>query len=824
MKKILLLFILISSYGLSAQEAVTTTKSFNTYRELSPYMQASPGAFKSGIYGFANPAILNYNRSNSDLIFTFFNRHSDFGQFKDVGIFQGNENIGLGAIYHEDIETGNYIVDYRYSLGFGDRDFSMGIAHGFVGGDKSSFKRANTFSSMISRPMEYLSLGFSYITAYNNSDEEGVAEIALRPFGNDYPLTFFADAATFKFGDYSDLTWSGGVSWEFADGVRINGRYFDNKMINVGLDISFGTMGIGAINTSSEESKPFQSYTVRLGGEDRTFLDDIQKPQYYVQMNLAGAVKYQNYKFFDNSRTLVGLLGTIDRAQKDETIKGLVINAVGLRTSKALLWELRERLREFKMSGKKVIIFIERVGIDQYHFASVADEIIMDEFGSMSIEGYSMARSYYKNMLEKLGIGYDELRFYKYKSAVESFTRENYSEGDREQRQALIDSWFNTTKREVARDREGMSEAKFEELVNKQIFYYAAEAKEEGLVDRFGRWTDVKKMMKEIDPINNTLVSESYVYHSQKPIDDKWKEQTSSIAVIYALGVCSMDQGIKARKLVKDMKAALKSDRIKAVVLRVDSPGGDALASEYITNEIRKYKNDMSILNKKPIIVSQGMVAASGGYWLSMDADQIVASPITITGSIGVISSWIYDKGVAKDLGITTDVVKTSKYSALGQSFSVPLIGLGLPVAPLNEDERGQFEKSIKRLYKDFVTKVSEGRGVEYEKIHDVAQGRIWSGTDGKEKGLVDKIGGLAEAIKIAKKEAGIPEDEKTYIYEYPKLDMFNIDALISKFIGFNVENVKDNINSLEFRVENNGLPMPILPIEYIEYENVDIY
>jgi len=824
MKKILLFFFLVSSYGLFAQtNTVNTTKSFATYRDLSPYTQASPVAFKSSLYGFLNPSIVNYNRSSSELLITLYDKFNDFNNYSNYGFFYGADQTGFGALFQKDDLSGKYIVDYRYSLGFGSRDFSMGVSHGFVGGDKGYFGRANTFSiGMTSRPSEYLSFGLSYITAYNNSDEETVAEIALRPFGNSYPLTLFADVSTYQFRNYDNALWSGGVSWEFLKGLRLNGRYFDNKSLSVGLDISFGDNGVSILRNENDGNSR-QSYSVRLLGKDRSIFDDINVPQYYIKMNLAGKIKYQNYKYFDNSRTLLSIINRIDKAEKDKTVKGIVINAIGMSTSKALLWEIRERLRKFKMSGKKVIIFIERVGIDQYHFASVADKIVMDELGSLSISGYSMSRSYYKNMLEKVGIGFDELRFFKYKSAYESFSELEYSEADREQRQALIDSWYTTTKKEVAKERKVISEAKFDELVDQQIFYFAQEAKDAGLIDTFGRWADLKNILKDLDIIDNIALNESYLYRSKGPIDNKWKEKSSNIAVIYANGVCAMNSGIKARTLINDLKFALKNNSIKAVVLRVDSPGGDALASEYISNVIREYKNDDKILNKKPIIVSQGMLAASGGYWLSMDADQIVASPITITGSIGVISGWYYDKGISKDLGITTDLVQKGKYAGLGNSFREPLLGLGLPTSPLNDDERKQFENSIMRLYKDFVTKVAEGRNAEYDDIHKVAQGRIWSGIDGKENGLVDKIGGLAMAIEIAKKEAGISKDEKTNIYQYPTPPKFDLMSLISRFSGVNFGKIEDNISAFQFRLDNNGIPMPMLPLDYIQYEmNMD--
>jgi protease-4 len=300
------------------------------------------------------------------------------------------------------------------------------------------------------------------------------------------------------------------------------------------------------------------------------------------------------------------------------------------------------------------------------------------------------------------------------------------------------------------------------------------------------------------------------------PIDDQWSGGKNNIAVIYALGECAMDQGIKARSLVKNVKSAMENDNINAVVLRVDSPGGDAMASDYIAEVIRENKD------KKPIIVSQGMVAASGGYWLSMYGDKILASPMTITGSIGVISGWFYDKGASDSLGITTDFVKRGEYADLGFSWSLPFIGLGLPVRNLTENEKTQRKDMIMDLYEDFVNKVAEGRDMEYDEVHEIAQGRVWTGTSGKENGLIDEIGGLDRAIEIAKMESGIDEDDDVLIYEYPQPELFDFTSFIPSLINIDL-NIKDpKAESLLFRIENNGVPMPILPIDLYNYVHVE--
>jgi protease-4 len=270
-----------------------------------------------------------------------------------------------------------------------------------------------------------------------------------------------------------------------------------------------------------------------------------------------------------------------------------------------------------------------------------------------------------------------------------------------------------------------------------------------------------------------------------------------------------MDQGITARKLVKDFEAAADNSKVKAIVLRIDSPGGDALASDYIAEAMKKAKG------KKPIIVSQGFVAASGGYWLSMYADTIVASPRTITGSIGVIGGWIYNKGLKETLGMSTDFVKAGMHADIGFGITLPLVGVQIPDRNLTSEERAVAETSIKTMYKEFVEKVSLGRKKKEGDIEPIAQGRVWSGLDGKQNGLVDVLGGLETAINIAKERAGISKDHDITIVEMPEKGLLDFSRFMPKLFGIETKIASDpTVELLKFRIQHNGEPLPMLPIE----------
>jgi protease-4 len=250
--------------------------------------------------------------------------------------------------------------------------------------------------------------------------------------------------------------------------------------------------------------------------------------------------------------------------------------------------------------------------------------------------------------------------------------------------------------------------------------------------------------------------------------EDLWGEDPR-IAIVYGLGECAMDTGINARRLEKVFNGLAGSRHVKAVVFRVDSPGGDGMASDVVAEALRK------CAEKKPVIVSQGDVAGSGGYWISMYGTKIYALPTSITGSIGVIGAWVWDDGLGEKLGHTSDHVKVGDHADVGYGIRILLGGPMLPQRNLTTEERDRVKNQILDFYDVFVEKVATGRDMPADDVREIAQGHVYSGTRGKEIGLVDEIGGLDAAIKAAWKMAGIPEDERVKIVEYPTLPPFRI-------------------------------------------------
>lgn len=766
---------------------------------------STPGTSLYGLSGFNNPAELAF-QPNPNIYFTWNDLEYDFNDFNNWGLFTSIPFLGFSM--HNQSYKGYSVMDYKISTAFGGDAFSAGFGYGWSSGDASLFGRSDLFTiGTIFRPASFLS--FSLIANLpSNGEREGIIGAGIRPLSN-YNLTLFGDYTFTEDRVAEKIKWSAGAIVEPLDGLRLVGRYFDGKSFNVGVQLGFGAIGLTTLTHFDNNSKhAFNTYGIRVGAKERSLLDLFKSNDSYAELNLIGGIKYQNYKLFDNTKTLLNIIEQLEAVKNDNSISGIALNLSGMNINKEMLWELREKLKEIKSYNKKVYIYIDRVGIEGYHFASVADKIVLDPMGTISLNGYLMGRTFFKNTFDMIGIGFRELRYFKYKSAAENYAREDFSEGDREQRQRYVDENYNLAQREICEGRK-FTPTYFDELVDSAYLFLPDEAIKLKLADTLARWDDITKIIKSFEHQDKNLVSASSLDKFTLP-EDYWGSKPK-IAVIYAIGGTSLDDGIKARTLVKYLEAAINSSNVKAIVIRVDSPGGDALASDYIAEVLRKNKG------KKPVIVSQGYVAASGGYWLSMFADTIVAAPNTITGSIGVIGAFAYNKTFKQDVGLSTDFVKKGKFADLGFGATIPLVGIMLPDRDFTDKELKTSEVGIKTLYKGFVEKVALGRKKSFDEIEKIAQGRIWAGSDGLKNGLVDVLGGLSDAIKIAEQKSGL--FNKDYeIVEMPERDWFDFNSLMPSFFKIEEKITADPfIQDLKFRLDYNGIPMPMLPIEFID-------
>jgi protease-4 len=788
--------------------SVTSFAQQTYYRE-NKFWMTSPGAYKSGLYGFDNPAVLTY-QNQPDFYFTWANENVKWNDFNNWGIFAAVPNFGFGLVNQK--FDGRSVTDYKLSTAMGSQSLSVGLGFGWSSGDAGYFNRSNMVSlGTLLRPNPFISFGFTGTILFAGQNE-GMFDLAIRPLG-DEKISLFCDYV-FK-NNISDLDnkWSAGIALEAYPGFRLTGRYFDTKFFTVGIELNLGRIGFSSIsqyvnNSSTDKYEySYNTYGIRIGSYDRNPFQTLKSKNDYIDLNLIGGMKYTRFRFFDNSKTLYEILDQIKTASKDESVSGIAINTSGMNINREMLWEMREELRKFKETGKKVYVYIDRPGMEEYHFASIADEIVLDPQGMILLPGYVFGRQYYAGLLEKLGIGFHEWRYFKFKSAEESFSRKNMSEGDSIQWKKLIDDYYDLAKSDICSGRK-ISAEKFDELINNEVGFLPQDAVNQKLADTLGRWDTVIDLIKNLEG-NNSFINPTSLTKYNLPKDNYWGEKPE-IALIYAIGACAMDEGINARSLVNYVNRAVENNNVKAIVLRVDSPGGDALASDIIAEALKKAKG------KKPVIISQGYVAGSGGYWLSMYGDTILAAPNTITGSIGVIGGWVYNTNFKEKLGITTDYVKHGDHAEIGFGIVMPFIGVSLPDRDLTAIEQKKVDKSILSTYHDFVGKVASGRNKTTTYIDSIGQGRIYSGYDGIKTGLIDIIGGMSDAIDLAVNKAGLTGKDFE-VKEYPPAGLINFGSFLPKIPFMQVEE-DPMIKNLKFRLQFNGVPMPVMPIEQMEY------
>ena len=740
---------------------------FIPYAERAEFALAAFGGLDLGLYGYANPALLSYVEGLEQGV-----AWSDSNSTYSWGLFTAMPGLGFGMV------NGRRDREYRAGLSSGDRDFSLGVSMGW------GSVRHVVFGG-IWRPGPRLSVGGTFTSTFADEGREGAVDLALRPWG-DERLTLYADYARAGEAEF----WSTGAVVGLGQGLALTGRFFSDRALSVGL-----RLGLGAADFQAQaRSRTFQTYAARFGAQRGNLFRPRAR---YLSMELSGPVQHRRYAFFDDSQSLLELIALLERARRDPAIKGLAINASGLRISPALGWELREKLRQIRAGGQRVVVYIDRVDISGYHWVSVADHLVLDPAGAIGLQGYVAGHTYFKDALDKLGIGFDEWRLFPYKSATEVYVRRDMSEGEREQLTTLLDDWYALARSDISAAR-SLAPEQFDRLVEDTALFLPQEALDAGLVDRLGRWNEIDRTVEN----HAVVAAHSYT----RPADRRWG-QRKRIAIVYALGVCAMDTGMGARRLVGEIASACAT--ADAVVLRVDSPGGDILPSALVADAVLKCRE------RKPVIVSQGYLAASGGYMISLPGDAIVTAPNTITGSIGVIAGWAYNTGLKEKLGLSTSRVQVGRHADLPFGMTLPLLGLRLPDRTLTEDESARMEHTIRSLYEDFVAQVASSRHIEPDSVEVVAQGRVWSGQRAVELGLADRIGGLEVAIALAKEKIGMSADETVELIERPRPKLFSSALFRPRLLGLAAQPTPE-LDYLQFRLQHNGLPLLLVPANHV--------
>ena len=471
--------------------------------------------------------------------------------------------------------------------------------------------------------------------------------------------------------------------------------------------------------------------------------------------NPFGGINFQTMESQDMTG-MNDILRNIEQAKTDANIKGIYMELSSIPTSTATLQEIRDKLIEFKESGKFIVTYGESYSQSAYYIASIADRIFLNPEGALDLHGMASQVMFYKHLLEKLDVEMQIVRGpnNRFKSAVEPYFLDKMSEANREQMDKLLGSVWGQILGDISQSR-NISVAKLDHIAdNLETIFDAQKALEYGLVDNLYYKDQVLDELKGLTGSNKSINAISNAKYA-KTYKDK-SVSKNEVAVIYASGQIFDGKGdenanIYSENLSKTIRKAREDDNVKAVVLRVNSPGGSAVASAIIGRELDLTKE------VKPVIVSMGNYAASGGYWISAKGDYIFADATTLTGSIGVFGTFPNAQGFLNDkIGLTFDVAKTNENADFGTITQ-----------PLTEFQYTKLQENVVKTYDQFTKRVAEGRGLTQTYVDSIGQGRVWSGTDAIGLGLVDQLGDMEDAIAYAAQKAELGSDYK--VTEWPK-------------------------------------------------------
>ncbi|MGB0429832.1 MAG: signal peptide peptidase SppA [Bacteroidia bacterium] len=550
--------------------------------------------------------------------------------------------------------------------------------------------------------------------------------------------------------------------------------------LTIGLLMVFGIFGALASTFGSNDTEVTQITEATL------LVPELSKP--IAERDLSNSLNNFQFTttFEDNSSiALTDIVATFSNAKNDPNISGVFLDLSVYQGGSASLQAIRKAIVDFKESGKPIYAYADYYTESTYYLAALADEIFMNPVGGLGMDGAMMEMMFFRGAFDKLGIEPRVIKHGKFKSAGEPFSEKHMSDANRVQMKSLLNSIYTQYLAEVAQSR-GIDSAKLRSIAAELKIRKPQDAVDLGLIDGLMYRDEIRNHVAKFmgaddyDDVN-TIGVKKY------STTIKSAYQKEKVAVVYAVGGIGMgqgdDQNIGADRISAAIRKARLDDKVKAVVLRVNSPGGSALASDIILREMALCKEA-----GKPVIASMGDVAASGGYYISCKADWILAEPSTLTGSIGVIGIIPGTKQFFEDkLGITFDRIKTGPYADLGN-----------PNRDMSDEEMNIIQNELDRIYVDFITHVAEGRKMDTAYVNEHGQGRVWTGTQALEIGLVDELGGLDKAIALAAEKAGISEYQ---VKEYPKVkDTF--EELV-KSLGGNVKTkmIKEEIGAEEYEL-----------------------
>ncbi len=771
-------------------------------------------------------------QTKSDSIFVFLNKQdfpiasvdNMFSPISNPSLLGTGSASGIGLAYLNDekewqnhywiflnTDLLSYIYErdhsYKYhTLALGAELFPAHILPNLYAGtnyrwQEGGFEDGSFRTGVTYRPHNSTSLAFTWDNPKHQSTYYRLG-LAVRPFVftdaiADYRLELSVDANYARYEMDKDYEFKKpvlGIQTQILDGVKVGATYnWEEESALVNFSICPRNLEAGGLLRSKKNDNYGIAWAQLTDWEHKPFLGHT-KPSWY-KMDLKGnivtytAPKYAigKIKIYDTGdKSIESVIDNIKQAKDDPEIEGILLKNPSFSTSLALQEELIDAFNDFKSSGKRVCFYYNNIGNGGYIFASsIADKIYLNPTGSVDLRGLSISSPYLKNMLASLGIEVLNFRSHEYKDAGNMFSEERMTPAEREAYESLLQSLYDQILQSMETGRGDRLVASADEIINGGPYFIANDALEKGLVDALIYEDQLNKQLKKDFKFvsQHKELTEYREYAWAKP-------KENLVAVIYASGNIVSGKGTPGQKIAQEttvdlIRKARKDKQYKGIILRVDSGGGSAQASDIILRELELAKTE----NKKLIVVSMGGTAASGGYYISCNADKIIAEPSTLTGSIGVVGLMFNGTEMFQKIKVNWDTVKKGEHADMGSIYR-----------PWTEEEKQMVTLSIENCYDDFVKKVDEGRkNMTLEQVKQYAQGRVWTGEQAQKIGLVDELGGLEKA----------KESMSELIRKKGKLTL--VDATTKK------EGVKISINIGELNVFTPVKAMNAVNSDYIK-------
>ncbi len=760
-----------------------------------------------------NPAWLGF-RSGGELLLSF--PYNDSSATEDLGLQIKLGPIGFsGEFVQNDLEFYN-----RYTFGMG---FPLGS--GFYAGVSYAWYRVVRWDGSWNfglgyRPLPFLSVG-GVALDFNQPNHAGNSiyptyglALALRPFGYRATLSgdlLFTKAAGSDYGDNLDPRLK--LEMMPLDGVRLMGEYWtDSRYFGLGASLSVDQVTLGHFSRMDENGENARNVGyIHLISDRQPNLFSPGKHQ-IVEIRLRGKIRESEppFSFFSvgESKTLQRLRKEIQHYADDPHVDGLLITFENPEIGWAQMQQIRRCLEDFKATGKKLIAYSEMYSQKDYYLATACDEIHILPVGNVDLKGIAAVMGYWKGALDKLGIGVQVVRRGDYKTAANSLAFEDTPEPEAEMLNWLLDDLYRQLCSKIGEGRNWTVQQVMEKI--DAGAYTAKQALDAGLVDQLHYYDELTETLEDQ---KFKLVDEgNYWKLGEYKLD--WPDvRIPRVAVIYAEGaIVSGESGqslfgntyMGSETIAAAIRDARKDNSIDAIILRVNSPGGSGIASDVIYREVKK---TVSGKEKKPLIVSMGNVAGSGGYYISMGADTIIAEESTITGSIGVILFKPNLEGLHRKIYYNSRTFKRGEHA---DAYNLN--------RPFTDEEMKMMDDAIGEFYDDFVAKVAQSRRMTRESVDSVAAGRVWTGKQAQEKGLVDLLGGMDLAFDIVRSKLSVAQGAPLNVEYYPKPRGFFAETFVNAFQAKQKSlpaGIAEALEPLELALElYDGMPLLLMPYQ----------